>query len=260
MKSTTTNSRRDFLKMTALAGGGLVLGFNWFSAEANTLQVISNPALASGDIGFNSYLSIATDGTVTIMSPNPELGQNIITSFPMVVAEELEADWTKVKVLQANLDNKFDRQLTGGSGAVPHSWKLLRNAGATAKFMLIEAAAQKWSVPASECTASKGFVLHARTGKKLSFGDLAEAASKVPVPATVKLKDRKDFKLIGKSVRNVENHKIVTGKPLFGMDFYREGMVFAMIQRPAFGMWFHLRIKWRLLVNRPGRCLRPGNY
>ena len=236
MKSTTTNSRRDFLKMTALAGGGLVLGFNWFSAEANTLQVISNPALASGDIGFNSYLSIATDGTVTIMSPNPELGQNIITSFPMVVAEELEADWTKVKVLQANLDNKFDRQLTGGSGAVPHSWKLLRNAGATAKFMLIEAAAQKWSVPASECTASKGFVLHARTGKKLSFGDLAEAASKVPVPATVKLKDRKDFKLIGKSVRNVENHKIVTGKPLFGMDFYREGMVFAMIQRPAFGM------------------------
>lgn len=234
MTNETNNSRRDFLKMTAIAGGGLVLGFNWFSAEAAPAMV-SNAA--AGGIGFNSYLSIATDGTITIMSPNPELGQNIMTSFPMVVAEELEADWKKVKVLQANLDNKYDRQLTGGSGAVPHSWKLLRNAGATAKFMLIEAAAKKWSVPASECTAANGFVLHARTGKKLSYGELAEAASKVPVPANVKLKDRKDFKLIGKSVRNVENKKIVTGQPLFGLDFYREGMLYAMIQRPAqFGM------------------------
>lgn len=237
MTSKTTNSRRDFLKMTAITGGGLVLGFNWFSAEAAVPVVISNSAMAAGNIGFNSYLSIATDGVVTIMSPNPELGQNIITSFPMVVAEELEADWKKVKVLQANLDNKFDRQLTGGSGAVPHSWKLLRNAGATAKFMLIEAAAKVWSVPASECTAANSFVTHSKTGKKLSYGELAEAASKIPVPTTVKLKDRKDFKLIGKSVRNVENRKIVTGQPLFGLDFYREGMVYAMIQRPEqFGM------------------------
>lgn len=230
MTQETNNSRRDFLKMTALAGGGLVLGFNWFSAEAAP-KMVSNAA--AGGIEFNSYLSIATDGTITIMSPNPELGQNIMTSFPMVVAEELEADWKKVKVLQANLDNRYDRQLTGGSGAVPHSWKLLRNAGATAKFMLIEAAAKKWSVPASECTAANGFVLHTRTGKKLSYGELADAAAKVPVPSNVKLKDRKDFKLIGKSVRNVENKKIVTGQPLFGLDFYREGMLYAMIQRPA---------------------------
>lgn len=238
MTSTIKNSRRDFLKMTAIAGGGLVLGFNWFSAEAANAPVfISNPAMSAGNIGFNSYLSISTDGTVTIMSPNPELGQNIMTSFPMIVAEELEADWTKVKVLQANLDNKFDRQLTGGSGAVPHSWKLLRTAGATAKFMLIEAAAKKWSVPASECTGVNGFVLHSKSGKKLSYGELAEAASKLPVPTDVKLKDRKDFKLIGTSVRNVQNKSIVTGKPLFGMDFYREGMLFAMIQRPeSFGM------------------------
>jgi isoquinoline 1-oxidoreductase beta subunit len=237
MTSKTTNSRRDFLKMSAITGGGLVLGFNWFSAEASAPEVISSSAMATGNIGFNSYLSIATDGVITIMSPNPELGQNIITSFPMVVAEELEADWKTVKVLQANLDNKFDRQLTGGSGAVPHSWKLLRNAGATAKFMLIEAAANQWSVPSAECTAANSFVIHARSGKKLSFGELAEAASKIPVPSSVKLKDRKDFKLIGKSVRNVENLKIVTGKPLFGIDFYREGMVFAMIQRPLqFGM------------------------
>ncbi|HEY1010230.1 MAG TPA: twin-arginine translocation signal domain-containing protein, partial [Daejeonella sp.] len=117
MESVIKNSRRDFLKMTAITGGGLVLGFNWFNVEAAPV-IVSDAALA-GNIGFNSYLSIATDGVVTIMSPNPELGQNIMTSFPMVVAEELEADWTKVKVLQANLDNKFDRQLTGGSGAVP---------------------------------------------------------------------------------------------------------------------------------------------
>lgn len=233
MESVIKNSRRDFLKMTAITGGGLVLGFNWFNVEAAPV-IVSDAALA-GNIGFNSYLSIATDGVVTIMSPNPELGQNIMTSFPMVVAEELEADWTKVKVLQANLDNKFDRQLTGGSGAVPHSWKLLRTAGATAKAMLIQAAAKQWSVPESECTASLGYVSH-RSGKKLSYGELAEAASKLPVPADVKLKDRKDFKLIGSSVRNVENKKIVTGKPLFGLDFQREGMLFAMIQRPeSFG-------------------------
>lgn len=230
------NSRRDFLKLTTVTGGGLILGFNWFSVDASPV-IVPGSAIAAGSLGFNSYLSIATDGIVTIMSPNPELGQNIMTSFPMIVAEELEADWTKVRVLQANLDNKFQRQLTGGSGAVPHSWKLLRTAGATAKAMLIEAAAQKWAVPASECSAAMGVVSHVSSGKKLGYGELAEAASKLAVPADVKLKDRKDFKLIGTRVRNVENKKIVTGKPLFGMDVYREGMLFAMIQRPeSFGM------------------------
>ncbi|MES2872925.1 MAG: molybdopterin cofactor-binding domain-containing protein, partial [Bacteroidota bacterium] len=234
MENITKNSRRDFLKITAITSGGLVLGFNWLNVEAAPV-IVSDSAMAAGNIGFNSYLSIASDGVVTIMSPNPELGQNILTSFPMIVAEELEADWTKVKVLQANLDSKFDRQLTGGSGAVPHSWKLLRTAGATAKAMLVQAAAQKWGVPAAECTASMGFVSHA--GKKLGYGELAEAASKIPVPTDVKLKDRKDFKLIGTRVRNVANKDIVTGKPLFGLDFYREGMLFAMIQRPeSFGM------------------------
>ncbi|MEJ7684530.1 MAG: molybdopterin cofactor-binding domain-containing protein [Segetibacter sp.] len=187
--------------------------------------------------GFNSYLSIATDGTITILSPNPELGQNIMTSFPMIVAEELDADWTKVKVVQAALDTKnFDRQVTGGSGAVPHSWKLLRNAGATARHMLIQAAAQRWNVSPEECTADNGFVIHSKSGNKLSYGELAEDASKIPVPTEIKLKDRKDFKLIGKAIKNVANKDIVTGKGLFGLDFYREGMLFAMIQRPpAFG-------------------------
>ena len=236
MENITKNGRRDFLKITAITSGGLVLGFNWFNVEAAPV-IVSDSALAAGNIGFNSYLSIATDGIVTIMSPNPELGQNIMTSFPMVVAEELEADWTRVKVLQANLDNKFDRQLTGGSGAVPHSWKLLRTAGATAKAMLVQAAAQQWGVSAAECSASMGIVSHRASGKKLGYGDLAEAASKIAVPTDIKLKDRKDFKLIGTRVRNVVNKDIITGKPLFGLDFYREGMLFAMIQRPeSFGM------------------------
>lgn len=234
----SSTSRRDFLKMAATAGGGLMLGFDWFSVNAETPTVVSKAALAAGNAEFNSYLSISSDNIITIFSPNPELGQNILTSFPMVVAEELEADWTKVSVVQAAFDaKKFERQVTGGSGAVPHSWKRLRRAGATAKHMLIEAGAKRWNVPANECSASNGMVVHAKSGKKLSFGDLADDASKLAVPAEVKLKDRKDFKLIGTAVRNVANKSISTGKPLFGMDFHREGMLTAIIQRPeAFGM------------------------
>ena len=232
----SSTTRRDFLKVTTLTGGGLLLGFSWFSEAAATPAVIDKIPFA-GSLGFNSYLSIAADGTIIILSPNPELGQNIMTSFPMIVAEELDADWTKIKVLQAPLDTKnFDRQLTGGSGAIPHSWKRLRTAGATARNMLIQAAAQQWALPVEECTASNGFVIHLKSGKKLGFGELAEQASKLSVPKEVKLKDRKDFKIIGTAVNNVANKDIVTGKPLFGLDFYREGMLFAVIQRPvAFG-------------------------
>ena len=236
MTTLNKTNRRDFLKITSMTGGGLLLGFSWFSAEAET-PVIVTRANFTGELGFNSYLSIGTDGTITIFSPNPELGQNIMTSFPMIVAEELDADWTKVKVVQAALDTvKFDRQLTGGSGAIPHSWKRLRTAGATARHLLIEAAAKRWSVDPTECSTDNGFVIHAKTGNKLRYGELAEEASKLTAPKDVPLKNRKDFKIIGTSVRNVENKKIITGKAMFGLDFYREGMVIAMIQRPpAFG-------------------------
>src|SRR5215204_7664066 len=149
-------TRRDFLKITSLTGGGLVLGFSWFGSEAAP-AVINNGTAAN--LSFNSYLSIAADGTITIFSPNPELGQNIMTSFPMIVAEELDADWSKVKVIQAPLDTqKFERQTTGGSGAIPHSWKRLRTAGATARHLLVAAAAKKWNVDAGECTDANRFV------------------------------------------------------------------------------------------------------
>lgn len=206
-----------------------MLGFSWSEAEA----------LPAAPGAFNAYLSIAADGVVSILSPNPEVGQGIKTSFPMIVAEELDVDWKQVRVIQAALDTKnFERQVAGGSGSIRHSWQRLRKAGATARRMLIDAAAKRWQVPASECTTENGFVRHG--SKKLSYGELADEAARLPVPAEVPLKDRKDFRLIGQQVKNIDNPAILTGKPLFGIDFYREGMLFAMIQRPAA---FGLKIK-----------------
>lgn len=235
METLTKTSRRDFLKLGLTAGGGLVLSFNLTKSFAAIVSGDAN-TLAATNVDFNSYLSISPDDVITIFSPNPELGQNIKTSFPMVVAEELDADWKKVKVVQAALDvKKYDRQLTGGSGAVPHSWERLRKAGATARQMLMEAAAKKWNTSVTSLTTSNGFVIHT-DGRKLSYGALATEAGTLTVPTEVKLKDRKDFKLIGTAVPNVDNKEMVTGKPLYGLDFYREGMLHAMIQRPpSFG-------------------------
>ncbi|GAB4014443.1 xanthine dehydrogenase family protein molybdopterin-binding subunit [Spirosoma migulaei] len=235
MQTLANTNRRNFLKIAALTGGGLVLNFNWTDAEALT-SPDTIAAIAPAGADFNSYLSISPQGIITILSPNPEVGQGIKTAFPIIVAEELDADWTKVVVEQAPLDTKkFERQVAGGSGSIPHSWKRLRVAGATARQMLLEAAAKRWSVPVSECTTAKGIVWHKTSNRQLGYGELATEAAQLPVPADVKLKEIKDFKLIGTTVKNVDNPKIITGKPLFGLDFYRDGMLFAMIQRPAFG-------------------------
>ena len=236
METIAKTNRRDFLKLGLATGGGLILGFHWNTSSASSFEVV-NPVLLD-NINFNSYLSISSDDVITIFSPNPELGQNIKTSFPMIVAEELDADWTKVKVVQAMLDTKkYERQLTGGSGAIPHSWERLRKAGATARQMLMEAAAKKWNVSVSSITTDTGLVIHAESGKKVTFGSLATEAATIPVPTEVKLKDKKDFKIIGQPLRNVDNQDMITGKPLYGIDFYREGMLIAMIQRPkSFGM------------------------
>ncbi|CAN5214566.1 xanthine dehydrogenase family protein molybdopterin-binding subunit [soil metagenome] len=237
MSTLFKSNRRDFIKLAATAGGGLFLGFHWNDAVASPLEVLSPEAVAAGTIDFNAYLAISPDNIITIFSPNPELGQNIKTSFPMIVAEELEADWSKVKVVQARLDTKkFERQLTGGSGAIPHSWDRLRKAGATAKYMLTEAAAKRWGVESATLIASNGMVTHP-DGRKATYGELSTEASAIAVPTEIKLKDKKDFKIIGQAIHNVDNQDLFTGKPLFGLDVYREGMVFAMIQRPnSFGM------------------------
>lgn len=230
-------SRRDFLKIAGTSVGGLVIGFNWFSCDSPKVEVLSTEQILSQAKSFNSYLSISPTGDVVIFSPNPELGQNIKTSFPMVVAEELEADWEKVRVVQANLDpEKYDRQLTGGSGAMPHSWERLRKAGATAKFVLVAAAAKIWNVPAGEITVEKGILSHKGSGKSGHFGEFVTEASAIAAPEEVTLKDKKDFKIIGTPVKNVDSREMYTGKPMYGLDFQREGMMHAMIQRAPFGM------------------------
>lgn len=233
-KGLKTN-RRDFLKIAATAGGGLLIGFNWSSCDSPKMKVVSEEEIMNSALGFNSYLSISPTDHVVIYSPNPELGQNIKTSFPMIVAEELDVDWSKVRVKQAFLDTeKYDRQVTGGSGAMPHSWERLRKAGATARQMLLQAAATRLGVPVADLRTEKGQVIHG--SEKLSYGDLANDAALVPVPEEVTLKNSKDFKIIGTPIKNVDNRAMFTGQPLYGLDFYREGMVHAMIQRPPFGM------------------------
>lgn len=235
MSTLPNTNRRDFMKLATAAGGGLLLAFNWTNSEAKPKVLDPTAEAAANSIEFNSYLSISPEGIITIFSPNPEVGQGIKTAFPIVVAEELDVDWKQVKVAQAPLDTvKFQRQVAGGSGSIPHSWTRLRQAGATARQLFINTAAKRWGVSPSECTTDSGVVLH--KGKKVTYADLAVDASKMPTPTDVALKDPKDFKLIGTFIKNVDNEPIITGKPLFGLDFYREGMLVAMIKRPdAFG-------------------------
>ncbi len=228
--------RRSFIQKSSLVGGGLMLGFPWLaSCEMSTAKV---KALPKEWFELNGFLKIGDNGLITIMSPNPEIGQNIKTSMPMIVAEELDALWDDVIVEQAPLNTAlFRRQLAGGSQSIRQGWESLRMAGATARHMLREAAAKTWGVDISEITTEAGMLLHQATGKKAGYGEMAAAAAQVEVPESVALKDLKDFKIIGTSRKNVDGPKIVTGKPLFGLDYKKEGMLVAMIVHPpAFGM------------------------
>lgn len=229
-------SRRTFLKSSALAGGGLMISFSWMGSYASP----GTEALATDNewTELNGFLKIGSDGVITIMSPNPEGGQNVKTSMPMIVAEELDVDWKSVVVEQAHLNTKYyTRQFIGGSQAIRQGWKSLRAAGASARHMLRGAAAQSWQVPIDEVTTERGTLHHQKSGKSASYAAMASNAAKIEVPKEVKLKDVKDFKIIGTSQKNVDAEKIVTGKPLFGMDTKREGMLIAMIVHPpAFGL------------------------
>ncbi|MBK9018064.1 MAG: xanthine dehydrogenase family protein molybdopterin-binding subunit [Saprospiraceae bacterium] len=229
--------RRSFIKTTALAGGGMVLGISWLAAcKSGTKEEML--AMPKEWFNINGFLKIGENGVVTIMSPNPEIGQNVKTSMPMLVAEELDVDWKMVIVEQAPLNTDiFQRQLAGGSQSIREAWKPLRMAGATARHMLKEAAAQAWQVPVDEVTTEAGVLKHEKSGKSAGYGELASAAAKVAVPKEVKLKDPKDFKIIGQSKKNVDGLKIVTGQPLYGLDYRRDGMLIAMIAHPpTFGM------------------------
>ena len=220
--------RRAFLRATALAGGGLLLSFHRAS-EA----MAQAPALSA-----NAFIRVAPDGVVTIMAKNPEVGEGVKTMLPMLIAEELEVDWTSVKVEQADLDARYGRQATGGSTATPTNWDPLRRVGAAGRQMFIAAAAQTWGAPESECYASSGRVLHRPSGRSFGYGELAARAATVPPPdlATVSLKDPKDYKIIGHRTPHVGVSDIVTGKPMYGIDVTLPGMLSAVYHKcPVFG-------------------------
>ncbi|GAA4271877.1 molybdopterin cofactor-binding domain-containing protein [Aquimarina gracilis] len=237
MKNTLSPSfsRRSFIKTSALAGGGMLIGFNLFQAckpEAKPPVDISQ--LNFND--FNAFIKIADNGMVTIFSPNPEIGQGVKTSMPMIIAEELDVSWDNVHVVQGALDTKnFTRQVAGGSQSIRFGWESLRQTGATARQMLINAAAAKWGVDASSCKTENGTIINAN-GDKLSYGEVVKEAAALEVPENVTLKDPKDFNIIGTDASNVDIDKIITGKPLFGLDYKEEGMAYAVVLRPpAFG-------------------------
>ncbi|WP_288954825.1 molybdopterin cofactor-binding domain-containing protein [uncultured Polaribacter sp.] len=234
-KINTNFSRRNFLKASVLASGGMLIGFNLLTAcKKDVVMPLDVESLNFND--FNAYIKISDEGYVTIFSPNPEIGQGVKTSMPMIIAEELDVEWDKINVVQAALDTKnFSNQVAGGSQSIRRSWNILRQTGATAKQMLVNAAAVKWKVDASTCRASKGFIINAN-GEKLGYGDVVKEAAVLEVPKDVKLKKVKDFSIIGKDAINVDIDKIITGKPLYGLDFKTEDMMIAAVLRPpAFG-------------------------
>ena len=228
-------SRRNFLKTSALAGGGMLIGFNFLSAcKPEAIVPVDISKLNFND--FNAFIKISEEGYVTIFSPNPEIGQGVKTSMPMIIAEELDVSWDKVSVSQGLYDPvNYQRQVAGGSQSIRFGWDALRQTGATTKQMLVNAAAAKWGVEASTCSASQGIITNAN-GETLGYGEVAKEAAILEIPENVILKKSKDYNIIGQDIKNVDIQKIITGKPLFGLDYTSEGMAYASVLRPpAFG-------------------------
>lgn len=244
----TGSSRRDFLKVASLAGGGLLIGFEWLSAGASGLpdsSDASSDALVSKFMP-NAYLTIASTGAITILAKNPEIGQGVKTSLPMIIAEELCVDWKDVIVEQSEVNAaKYGRQYAGGSTAINQNYITLRKAGAMARELLTLAAVERWKsqgvkADAAECVAESGKITHRPSKQSLSYGELADAASRLKAPelasANPKLKDPKHFTIINTWQTGVDNPALVTGKPLFGLDVKLPGMLYASIERaPRFG-------------------------
>jgi isoquinoline 1-oxidoreductase beta subunit len=227
--------RRSFLKLAGGAGVGLVLAFHLGTRKAGAEPVAGEHTEAI----LNAFVHIAPDNTVTIFSKGPEIGQGIKTAFGLIIAEELDADWKTVRVEQAAINPKvYGYQGAGGSTSIPRGWDQLRQAGAAARAMLIASGAKHWNVPVSECSAADSCVLHKASGKSLTYGELANDACDVPVPEPAKLtlKAHADYKLLGKRYTGVDNPKVVTGKPLFGIDVQLPGMLYAnYVKCPAVG-------------------------
>ena len=233
--------RRSFIKSVSLAGGGMVLGFNYLlsckeAPEAKAMAL----EMPKEWFEMNGFLKIGDNGIVTIMSPNPEIGQNVKTSMPMLVAEELDINWKDVIVEQAPLNTDiFQRQIAGGSQSIRVAWEPLRNAGATAKHMLKQAAANTWNVPITEIETKDGVLTHTASNNTAGYGEMAAVATTLEIPKDVQLKDISEFTIIGSSKKNVDGRKIVTGQSLYGLDINRPDMKIAMVvQPPSFGMQY----------------------
>lgn len=230
---TAAVTRRQWLQASAAAGGGLLLSFSW---PAMTLAAQA-PATPDGTL--NAFIRIAPDGVVTLMATNPEIGQGIKTMLPMLIAEELDVDWSRVRIEQSLANEPvYGRQVAGGSRATPTHWEPLRRVGAAGRHLLMQAAALSWNVPLSDCHTEPGQVVHAATGRRLSYGELASRAATLPAPdlQTLKLKSPQDFRIIGQSIAGVDSPRVVTGQPLFGIDVTVPGMLHAVfIKCPVFG-------------------------
>lgn len=231
MNETNNLTRRDFIKVVSAAGSGLVLGF-YLPAKGEELRSPGEPAFSP-----NAWLRIDTNGLTTITVARSEMGQGARTALPMIVAEELEADWEKIRLEFALAHpDKYGDMTTGGSTSVRRSWEMLRKAGATAREMLITAASQAWNVDRTTCRAENGAVIHVPSKRRRTYGQLAEQAAKLPAPTDVPLKDSKDFRLLGKSLPRLDSREKIAGRARFGIDTKIPGMLVATIERcPVFG-------------------------
>lgn len=219
-------TRRQFIKISGLTSGALVIGFAY--NYSNKIDVKS--------FEINAFLKIGNDNSITILSKNPEIGQGVKTSMPMIIAEELNVDWRKVIVEQAPLDKRLGPQFAGGSSSINSNWEVLRKAGASAKQMLLMAASKRWNVSQDLLKADNGKIVNTVNNDKISYGDLTELASTLEIPENPPLKNPKDFKIIGSWKNGVDNEKIVTGSIDYGIDSSLEGMLYAAIEKsPVFG-------------------------
>ena len=219
-------SRREFVAIGAAAGAGLVIGFYLPHKGRHGNQIFSP----------NAYLRITPDNKITIVVARSEMGQGVRTALPMILAEELEADWKQNESEQAGASTLYGDQTTGGSASVRTTWDPMRKAGAAAREMLISAAALTWNVPRSACAAQAGNIMHQASGRKLSYGELAEKAATLPIPTEVPLKQSKDYKIVGQRLPRVDSPSKVRGEATFGIDFRIPGMKYAVLSRcPTIG-------------------------
>ncbi len=225
-------SRRKFIGLSSMSGVAFTLGFYYPAAAKGVGEIITGFNADEKGIELTAWISINQSGVVTLVNHRSEMGQGSFQAVPQIIAEELEVDLDKVKIIFGPGNNKkYGSQITGGSSTVRGAYKSLLQTGATAREMLIAAAAKKWNQPASDCFAKAGSVIHRPSGNKLGYGELVEAASKLPVPQQVTLKERKDYQLIGKPMRRQDTPSKINGKAEFGLDKKLPGMLYAVVER-----------------------------